>query len=57
MGHTTERLNMVCDLIAKQGELKEFDPMVFRKMVYRITVDGKELTYDFGNGIIITDMV
>ena len=57
MGHTTERLNRVCDLIAKQGELKEFDPMVFRKMVYRITVDGKELTYDFGNGIIITDMV
>ena len=57
MGHTTERLNMVCDLISQQGELKDFDPMVFRKMVRRITVDGRDLTYDFGNGIEITDMV
>ena len=48
---------MVCDLISQQGELKDFDPMVFRKMVRRITVDGRDLTYDFGNGIEITDMV
>lgn len=55
--HTAERLKAITDMIGQQGALDRFDGVVFRKVVNRITVDGKELTYDFGNGIVITDTV
>lgn len=57
MGHTSERLTALCELISEQTILTEFDGTVFRKMVNRITVDGRELTYDLGSGITITDTI
>lgn len=55
--HTNERLQVIRDLVGEKGKLEEFDGVVFRKMIRRITVEGKELTYDFGCGITITDSI
>ncbi len=55
--HTNERFQAIWDMVAVKGKLTEFDGDMFRKVVNRITVDGKELTYDFGCGITITDII
>ena len=57
MEHTNDRLQVIWDLVESRGKLEEFDGDIFRKMVNRITVDGKELTYDLGSGITITDSI
>lgn len=55
--HTNERFNALWGMVTDKGKLTEFDGDTFRRVVNRITVDGKELTYDFGCGIIITDSI
>lgn len=44
-------------MVEDKGNLTGFDGDMFRKIVNRVTVDGKELTYDFGCGITITDSI
>lgn len=55
--HTNERFQALWGMVAEKGKLTEFDGDMFRKIVNRVTVDGKELTYDFGCGITITDSI
>ena len=55
--HTNDRFQALWDMVAEKGKLTEFDGDMFRKIVNRVTVDGKELTYDFGCGITITDSI
>ncbi len=55
--HTNDRFQALFGMVAERGKITEFNGDMFRKVVNRITVDGKELTYDFGCGIVITDII
>ena len=55
--HTNERFQALWGMVEDKGNLTGFDGDMFRKIVNRVTVDGKELTYDFGCGITITDSI